>query len=171
MTNFDSNPFGLLTLVVAPAILTNASSVCALTTSNRLARAVERARNVFRKTRESPQQGDDWVEMRAHLLEHAHERTRLLVKAMTCFHLSVGCFAAAAVTSLIGAALFVAERSVLHNVALACALVAGLFGVLGLVIGSSLLVRETRITLRSVVEETTFWLDHQQPDEGPDGTC
>ena len=36
------NPFAVLTAVVAPAILTNACSVLALGTSNRLARVVAR---------------------------------------------------------------------------------------------------------------------------------
>ena len=35
----DSNPFAALSLIVAPVILTNASSVLAMSTSNRLARA------------------------------------------------------------------------------------------------------------------------------------
>ena len=38
------NPFAVLTAIVAPAILTNASSVLALGTSNRLGRVVDRTR-------------------------------------------------------------------------------------------------------------------------------
>ena len=45
-TTLGSNPFGVLTSVVAPAILTNACSVLALGTSNRLARVVDRTRVV-----------------------------------------------------------------------------------------------------------------------------
>src|SRR5271157_4475553 len=45
-TPLASNPFAVLTAVVAPAILTNASSVLALGTSNRLARVVDRTRVV-----------------------------------------------------------------------------------------------------------------------------
>ena len=41
-----NNPFAVLTAIVAPAILTNASSVLALGTSNRLARVVDRTRIV-----------------------------------------------------------------------------------------------------------------------------
>jgi hypothetical protein len=40
----QDNPFAALSFIVAPAVLTNASSVLALSTSNRLARAVDRAR-------------------------------------------------------------------------------------------------------------------------------
>ncbi len=45
-SSIGSNPFAVLTAVVAPAILTNASSVLALGTSNRLARVVDRTRIV-----------------------------------------------------------------------------------------------------------------------------
>jgi len=44
-----SNPFAVLSLIVAPAILTNAASVLAMSTSNRLARAVDRARELARQ--------------------------------------------------------------------------------------------------------------------------
>lgn len=39
-----NSPFAALSLIVAPAVLTNASSILVLSTSNRLARAVDRAR-------------------------------------------------------------------------------------------------------------------------------
>jgi hypothetical protein len=41
-----TNPFAVLSLIVAPAILTNASCVLVMSTSNRLARVVDRARNL-----------------------------------------------------------------------------------------------------------------------------
>lgn len=40
----DANPFAALSLIVAPAILTNACSVLIMSTSNRFARTVDRAR-------------------------------------------------------------------------------------------------------------------------------
>ncbi len=40
------NPFAAVSLIVAPAILTNASAVLAMSTSNRLARAADRAREL-----------------------------------------------------------------------------------------------------------------------------
>ena len=44
MDPLATNPFGILMFIVAPAILTNASSAMALSTSNRFARALDRAR-------------------------------------------------------------------------------------------------------------------------------
>jgi hypothetical protein len=51
----DPSPFAPRSLIVAPAILTNASSVLAMSTSNRLARAVDRARDLARQLEASDQ--------------------------------------------------------------------------------------------------------------------
>ena len=44
--NPDFNPLATLSFIVAPAVLTNAASVMVMSTSNRLARAVDRAREL-----------------------------------------------------------------------------------------------------------------------------
>src|SRR5260370_372523 len=46
MAPFSDNPFAALTIVVAPAILTNVSSALCLGTANRLARVLDRTRVV-----------------------------------------------------------------------------------------------------------------------------
>ena len=48
MPALDTNPFAILTFIAAPAVLTNASSVLALGTSNRFARAIDRTRAMIR---------------------------------------------------------------------------------------------------------------------------
>ena len=45
MDPFSANPFTVFTLITAPAVLTNAAAVMSLTTSNRLARAIDRGRD------------------------------------------------------------------------------------------------------------------------------
>ena len=49
----DSNPFAVLSLIVAPAILTNATSLLIMSTGNRLARAVDRARELSKQLEET----------------------------------------------------------------------------------------------------------------------
>lgn len=44
MSPFGDNPFAALTLIVAPAVLSNACSVLSLGTGNRFARVVDRSR-------------------------------------------------------------------------------------------------------------------------------
>src|SRR3984893_4221421 len=86
------NPFGVLTAVVAPAILTNPCSVLALGTSNRLARVVDRTRVVARELAAIDPAGvtyQSWAGQLAGL----HVRTQLLVKALRVIYGSLGLFA------------------------------------------------------------------------------
>ena len=55
----DPNPFAGLSLIVAPAIMTNACTVLAMSTSNRLARTADRARELSREIEGSEVVPDD----------------------------------------------------------------------------------------------------------------
>lgn len=158
MDGFGTNPFGILTFIVAPAILTNASSVMALSTSNRFARAVDRARALSSQVEGKDPGQDPEIALRRRQLHFAGRRVLLLVRALTAFYVSVGSFAAASLISLLGAVSFVAHSASLHGATTVAALCAGVAGVAGLVAGSGLLVWETRMVLRMLGEETTFLL-------------
>lgn len=153
-----SNPLGVLTFIVAPAVLTNASSINALTTSNRLARAADRARELSGALDAERSLGDPWYDLHLRILRYAEKRLKLLVRALTAFYASVGSFAAASMLSLVGALCFMAGQPSAGHVSTGMSLVAGLGGMSGLVYGSWLLVRETRTTLVSLSEETQFIL-------------
>ena len=45
--NPELNPFAVLSWIIAPALLTNACTLLILSTANRLARAVDRAQELF----------------------------------------------------------------------------------------------------------------------------
>src|SRR6267142_3085747 len=98
------NPFAVLTAVVAPAILTNACSVLALGTSNRLARVVDRTRVVTGKmtslTTGTPE-FDAWLGQRRRL----EVRAQLLLKALRRFYASLAAFASAALLLVISSVL------------------------------------------------------------------
>jgi hypothetical protein len=160
MPQLSPNLFGTLTLIVAPAILTNASSVMALGTSNRFARAVDRVRALSSKTGGFGDDSDAEIALRARQLHAAGKRVLLLVRALTCYYVSVGAFAAAGILSLLGAGLFGSEPEFVQRTALGVVMLAAVVGVGGLVGGSSLLVWETRITLRLLTEETQFRMMH-----------
>src|ERR1700730_1689052 len=87
------NPFGVLTAVVAPAILTNACSVLALGTSNRLARVVDRTRVVADELTAFETGSPDFERWEAQL-EPLHVRAQLLLKALRFFYAGLGLFAA-----------------------------------------------------------------------------
>jgi hypothetical protein len=76
-----TNPFGALTLIVAPAVLTNASSILVLSTSNRLARAIDRAR-ALTSNLELPQAANDpFAEFRFREVGLSEQRALLLLRS------------------------------------------------------------------------------------------
>jgi hypothetical protein len=157
MDPVSTNPFSLLTFIAAPAILTNASSVNVLSTSNRLARSMERARAISMQIEEH-ENDDRGNDVRLKLLKFAERRTLIIVRALTCFYIAVGSFAAASLISLLGAVFVAAHNDLLQQVTLVVSIIAGIVGVCGLAIGSGLLVFETRMALRGMAEETRFLL-------------
>src|SRR5947209_8273482 len=100
----SDNPFAALTAVVAPAILTNASSVLCLGTGNRIARVVDRTRVVAAEIA-SLEAGSSEYQVRVSQLERLQVRAQLLLRALRMFYLALGSFAAAALISVIGSAL------------------------------------------------------------------
>jgi hypothetical protein len=155
-----TNPFAALSLIVAPAVLTNASSILVLSTSNRLARAVDRARALAMQL-ESPSRSTNGVAaLRLRELDSAESRALLLLSGLRFFYASIGAFATAALTSLVGAALLGIRVGALPATLEAVAVAAGFIGVLGLVLGCVLLLRETRIAVRVVSEEATLLREH-----------
>jgi hypothetical protein len=147
----DDNPFAVLTAVVAPAILTNACSVLALNTSNRVARVVDRTRVVAAElaTLPKPSRAHD---SRLAQIERLRRRSQLLLRALRIVYASLGGFASAALSSVVGATLANYEFMVSFHVAAAVALATGFFAVAGLVAGCAFVVAETRLALRGVDE-------------------
>lgn len=143
----DSNPFQILTFIVAPAILTNSSSVLSLSTSNRFARAVDRSRFIYAKMQEPEKLPKAELLLYQKQLPVIGRRSLLLVKALTWFYVSVGAFAATAFASIIGAGLMLFDHSIASKVTIYVTLIAGMIGVIGLVTGTSLLVREMWLAL------------------------
>ncbi len=160
MDSLGSSPFAVLTFIAAPAILTNASCVLTLSTSNRFARAIDRTRTLAGLLQSHQQENvrEPWLSENVRLevkqLHLAERRVLLLVRALTAFYWSMGSFALGALTSLLGASLNVSGYQGGTQVVLFLAFAAGVSGVGGLVIGASLLVLETRVTLRLLREET-----------------
>jgi hypothetical protein len=138
----EASPFAVLSLIVAPAILTNASTVLAMSTSNRLARAVDRARELSRQL-ETDTASDDQGARRLYDLTVTEDRTVLLMRALRSFYTALGAFSTATLLSLIGA---VATRALDDSQILPLellALVVGTVAVSAIVHGSILLLRET----------------------------
>jgi hypothetical protein len=148
----DANPFAALSLIVAPAILTNASSVLSMSTGNRLARAVDRARELTKQLEDSPTEPSARAVWRQDALRRLRElaaseaRSVMLVSALRNFYIALGGFAMATLVSLLGAVLSRLSGPVVLALEVV-AVAAGAVAVGSLIHGSVLLVRETQIAL------------------------
>lgn len=151
----ESNPFAVLSLIVAPAILTNASSVLILSTSNRLGCAVDRAREISKQLEATTDFSGDEPRRRIRELAASEERTLLLLRALRCFYVGLGGFASAAFLSLLGAVLVPVQ--IYHPVILLelAGVIAGLTAVGAMVFGTVLILQETRIAVNIVNQRAT----------------
>ncbi|MCA9036788.1 MAG: DUF2721 domain-containing protein [Planctomycetaceae bacterium] len=148
----ESNPFAVLSLIVAPAILTNASSVLIMSTSNRLARGVDRARELSRQLEATDDLSTNEAQRRLRELTAAERRTLLLLRSLRSFYVALGAFAFAALVSLVGAVSVPLQLQVLVVPLELAGVTAGVVAVASLVSGSALLLRETRIAVQIVNE-------------------
>ncbi|WP_010581978.1 DUF2721 domain-containing protein [Schlesneria paludicola] len=154
----DNNPFALLTFLVAPAILTNASSIMTLSTSNRFALAIDRAKAILAEITRNETTSDFQSDLRVEHLKMAEARVLVLVRALTSLYVAVGAFSAATLVSLLGAVLFIAQEEFLRPFALALGLLSGTTGVGGLTVGCGILLWETRRAQLLLIEEAKFKL-------------
>src|SRR5258707_6918119 len=127
MATLNENPFAVLTIVVAPAILTNASSVLCMGTANRLARVVDRTRVVSAELAHVASKAENFM-ARQRQLEALRVRWTLVLRALKFFYMSLGSFAAAALISLFGSVFTASGR---HPVFTFIALVGPLSGTWG----------------------------------------
>lgn len=151
-TTVASNPFAVLTAIVAPAILTNASSVLALGTSNRLARVVDRTRIVWAELAALDRGSLDY-QLWATQLPPLHERAQLLVRALRLFYAGLGLFAASALISLGGSLGAYYGKALLFQIGAALGILTGASAVLALTSGCFLMIRETQLAVRYLAEE------------------
>jgi hypothetical protein len=142
-----TNPFGVLSLIVAPALLTNSSTVLILSTSNRLARAVDRARLLSQELEASEDLSSEVSARRLKELSVAEKRSLLLVRALRVFYLAVSGFASATLLSLIGAFLSPSGTETMATVFEVVVILAGAVAVGSILYGAVLLVRETRMAV------------------------
>jgi hypothetical protein len=152
MDPFTDNPFAVLTTVVAPAVLTNACSVLCLGTGNRIARVVDRSRELSAALGQLPA-GDRECGRYEEQLAGLGERARLLFSALRLAYTALGCFATAALVAVLGSASAFFNQPLIFRTAAGLGLLAGAIGVGGLVAGCALMIREVRLALRHIAEE------------------
>jgi hypothetical protein len=151
-SGLGSNPFTLLSLIAAPAVLTNAASLLVLSTSNRFARAVDRARSLSAQLA-SATAADPLTPTRLRQLHRTERRSLMLVRALQNYYLSIGSLAAASLISVLGAGAAGSANPLVLRVAVYVSMASGIVGVASLVIGCFVLVRETRLAVYTISED------------------
>src|SRR5687767_4962272 len=147
----------VLTAMITPAVLISACGALILSTSTRLGRAVDRVRALIERFEELAKSEEDegvefYEERRAVIfnqLDKLTTRTRLLQKGMRVFYLALGVFVATSVSIGLVAAAGGARHAWLP-------VVLGLSGSLGLLYGSVLLIKESRIAQDALNAEMDF---------------
>jgi Protein of unknown function (DUF2721) len=147
-----ADPFSILTVVVAPAVLTNASSVLALGTNNRLARVADRTHAVAAQLAKLESDAKSYKVLDAQL-PALQTRAQLLLRALRCFYLGLGLFASSALISIAGSiAVYYGGRSAFQTAA-GIGVLCGALAVVALVCGCVLMIRETQLAVRGLSYE------------------
>lgn len=144
----------LLSAMITPAVLISACGTLIFSTSNRLARIVDRVRELGRllqqlaTSEEVEFKEERWQEFERQLSSHA-VRTQLIQRALTSFYAALGAFVAT--TMAIGIVAVIPRIGWLPSAL-------GIAGTLVLFHGCVILIAEARMALRSVTEEMAFAL-------------
>jgi len=137
----------MLTFIVAPAVLTNGSALMAMSTSNRFARAIDRARDLAKQIEKNSKEAAEDMERLVWELTTSENRALLLLKALRSFYWSLASFALVTLASLLGAFLTAVAPAAVGLFFLIFVLIIGFSAVGGLVLGAVLLLRETRMVV------------------------
>ncbi len=144
-----------LTAMVTPTLLISAAGSLVLSTSARLGRVIDRARELERRLsdlitatdKESIPLYDLRLDTVVGLLDKVTSRSRILQRALSVFYYSIGWFVLTSVTIAI-AAFFTSYRWIPIPV--------GIVGIMFLFWGSMLMVRETRLATATIRAEMDF---------------
>jgi hypothetical protein len=150
-SSLAQNPFALLSLIAAPAVLTNAASVLALSTSNRFVRASDRLRALTARYDETHDETK-----RALLLEmlrRVQRQAAMLLHALRSAYVAIGSFVTASLISILGAGVAASKFHDLFVGFAGLALAVGVFGAGGIVSASVNLLGATRLALMNINEE------------------
>jgi hypothetical protein len=149
------SPLAVVTFIVAPAMLTNASSVLAMSTINRMLRTRDRMAQLFAQSEAATTPPDE----REYLLsqvDRVEMQGVLLLRALRSIYLALGSFAAATLVTLVAAVIEQVHFVAWYRAFTSLGLAAGALGVGNLILGSGKLFQATRLSLRSISEEASI---------------
>jgi len=159
-TTFTQSPFAVLTFIAAPALLTNASSVLAMSTINRMLRTRDRMHEMFAES----QAGKLPEAEAARFLQQVarvEKQAIVLLLALRSIYVALAAFAAATLVTLLGASLAHFQGAIWFRILAGLGLALGFAGVGGLVFGSANLFHATQLSLINIREEAALIRERQ----------
>jgi len=144
------NPFVILSYIAGPALLTNATSLLTMATTNRFARAVDRSRTLLAELAEA---GPRLAPILRRDLEASQRRAKVIARAMAGLYLAAGMFALATMLSVVGGVLAQLGVTTGLGVDIAGAAIAGAIGFGAFVTAALALIEESRLALRALTLE------------------
>jgi hypothetical protein len=147
-----NNPFAVLTFIAAPAILTNATSVLAMSTINRWLRALDRMHELLKESETTSPQPEKLTER----VNHVERQAVMLLGALHWIYLALGAFAAATLVTLLGGVAGQLGNEIATRIIVSAGLLLGFVGVTGLIGGCTQLFRATQLSLQNVHVEAAL---------------
>jgi len=147
-----SGPFAALTFIAAPALLTNATSVLALSTTNRMLRTREAMTAMLARS-ERGAVGADEQEIFLRQVNRTEIQAGLMLTSLSAIYTALGSFAGATLMTLVGAALLPVIGGPIEIAVGVLGLSLGALGVFCLILGSLRLFGATKLSLVTIREE------------------
>jgi len=159
-TSLTQSPFAVVTFIAAPALLTNASSVLALSTITRMLRTRDRMHELFAKSEAGGFAEKDAVRI-VEQVNRVEKQATLLLRALHSIYVALAAFASATLVTLLGAGVASFNGALWLHLLAALGLVMGCVGVGGLVVGCVSLFQATQLSLLNIREEAALIRDRQ----------
>jgi hypothetical protein len=163
--SFGQSPFSVLTFIAAPALLTNASSVLAMSTINRMLRTRDRMHDLFAESQAKTvprSEAGRFLEQVARVEKQA----LVLLGALRSIYVALAAFAGATLVTLLGAILAPFIGGAWFGVVAGLGLVLGFSGVGGLIFGCANLFRATQLSLINIRQEAELIRQRQADPPG-----
>jgi hypothetical protein len=161
MADLSQNPFALLSLIAAPAVLTNSASVLVMSTTNRFLRASERMRALSVRVEEKKLTPGLRALVRKQV-DRTERQAVLLLSALRAAYIAIGSFASASLISILGAGLASTSLNVGFHAMAALALGVGVVGASALVVACVRLLAATRLSMLNMSEEAALIRSHEE---------
>ena len=163
-STMTQSSFGIVTFIAAPALLTNASSVLAMSTINRMLATRELMHKLYTKSEEGKLSAQEALHT-IKKVDRVEKQAELLFRALRSIYLALAAFASATLVTLLGAVIAFFHNALLLELSVGLGVALGFFGVGGLVTGCGKLFHATQLSLLNIHDEAQLVRVRQAPSK------